>query len=74
MPEAAAPRDPLEILRSRDYVGLLVVAAVIGAPVSAAAYGFLALVALLQHWSASRSGTSPAGAGTRRRMVSRRMA
>jgi H+/Cl- antiporter ClcA len=40
--------DPRALLRSRNYVGLLVVAAVLGVPVSAAAYGFLALVDYLQ--------------------------
>ena len=40
--------DPRALLRSRSYVGLLVVAAIIGVPVSAAAYGFLALVDYLQ--------------------------
>ena len=40
--------DPRTLLRSRNYVGLLVVAAVLGVPVSAAAYGFLALVNYLQ--------------------------
>ncbi|MBO0816233.1 MAG: chloride channel protein [Actinobacteria bacterium] len=36
------------MLRSRAYVQLLVVAAILGVPVSAAAYGFLALVNYLQ--------------------------
>ena len=40
--------DPRALLRSRSYVRLLVVAAVLGVPVSAAAYGFLALVDYLQ--------------------------
>jgi H+/Cl- antiporter ClcA len=40
--------DPRALLRSRSYVQLLVVAAVLGVPVSAAAYGFLALVDYLQ--------------------------
>jgi H+/Cl- antiporter ClcA len=40
--------DPQALLRTRSYVGLLVLAAVIGVPVSAAAYGFLALVDYLQ--------------------------
>ena len=40
--------DPLTLLRSRNYVGLLLVAAVLGVPVSAVAYGFLALVSYLQ--------------------------
>jgi H+/Cl- antiporter ClcA len=44
------PSDPLALLRSRSYVALLVLAAVIGAPVSAVAYFFLALVAKLQGW------------------------
>ena len=44
------PPDPLELLRSRSYVALLVLAAIIGAPVSAAAYFFLALVSKLQGW------------------------
>jgi H+/Cl- antiporter ClcA len=43
-----APADPLALLRSRSYVMLLVVAAIIGVPISAAAYGFLALVNYLQ--------------------------
>jgi hypothetical protein len=38
------------MLRSRAYVQLLVVAAVLGVGVSAAAWGFLALVSKLQHW------------------------
>ena len=42
--------DPAALLRSRRYVGLLVLAAVLGVPVSAAAYGFLALVSGLQEW------------------------
>jgi H+/Cl- antiporter ClcA len=45
---APAPADPRVLLRSRSYVVLLVLAAVIGVPVSAAAYGFLALVNYLQ--------------------------
>jgi H+/Cl- antiporter ClcA len=46
----STPPDPLELLRSRSYVALLVLAAVIGVPVSAAAYFFLALVSKLQTW------------------------
>jgi H+/Cl- antiporter ClcA len=42
--------DPAALLRSRRYVGLLVLAAILGVPVSAAAYGFLALVSGLQEW------------------------
>ena len=40
--------DPFALLRSRSYVQLLVLAALIGVPISAIAYGFLKLVALLQ--------------------------
>ena len=40
--------DPLALLRSRSYLRLLVLAALIGVPVSAAAYGFLKLVDWLQ--------------------------
>jgi H+/Cl- antiporter ClcA len=42
------PPDPQALLRSREYVRLLVLAAIVGVPVSAGAYGFLKLVALLQ--------------------------
>ena len=42
--------DPLALLRSRSYIVLLVIAAIIGAPVSAVAYFFLALVSKLQGW------------------------
>lgn len=45
-----APADPQAILRSRSYAGLLILAAVLGAPISAAAFGFLKLVSVLQHW------------------------
>ena len=36
------------MLRSRSYLGLLVLAAIVGVLVSAVAYGFLALVDYLQ--------------------------
>jgi H+/Cl- antiporter ClcA len=42
------PSDPRALLRSRSYLQLLVIAAVLGVPVSAAAYGFLKLVDYLQ--------------------------
>ncbi len=44
------PSDPLALLRSRNYLALLVLAVLIGVPVSAAAYFFLALVSKLQGW------------------------
>lgn len=40
--------DALSLVRSRSYTKLLVLAALIGIPVSAAAYGFLKLVSWLQ--------------------------
>jgi len=46
-PEGAPP-DPMALLRTSAYVRLLVLAALIGLPVSALAYGFLELVAELQ--------------------------
>ena len=39
--------DPAALLRSRSYLGLLVIAALLGVPISATAYGFLALVSYL---------------------------
>ena len=47
-PETPSPSDPLTLLRSRAYLMLLVLSALIGVPVSAAAFGFLALVGELQ--------------------------
>jgi hypothetical protein len=49
-PEPAPPGtpDPVALLRSRSYLILLVLAAILGVPISAAAYGFLALVSYLQ--------------------------
>jgi H+/Cl- antiporter ClcA len=40
----------VKLLRSRAYLRLLVVAAVLGVPISAFAWGYLALVSKLQHW------------------------
>lgn len=48
------PSDPLALLWSRSYVALLVPAAIIGVPVSAAAYFFLALVSKMQGWIFTR--------------------
>jgi H+/Cl- antiporter ClcA len=42
--------DPAALLRSRSYLVLLALAAIIGVPISAVAYGFLALVGKLQQW------------------------
>ncbi|MFJ1670694.1 chloride channel protein [Streptomyces bottropensis] len=46
--EAPSPVDPRTLLRSRAYLVLLLTAALIGVPVSAAAFGFLALVGEVQ--------------------------
>jgi H+/Cl- antiporter ClcA len=45
-----AAADTLALLRSRSYLVLLVLAALLGVLVSAIAYGFLALVSKLQEW------------------------
>jgi H+/Cl- antiporter ClcA len=39
----AQPPDPVELLRSKSYLRLLLLAAIIGVPISAVAYGFLEL-------------------------------
>ncbi|KQV15953.1 chloride channel protein [Kitasatospora sp. Root107] len=46
-PPAAAP-DPFALIRTRKYVVLLVMTALLGIPISAVAFGFLALVSELQ--------------------------
>jgi H+/Cl- antiporter ClcA len=40
--------DPVAVIRSKRYIGALVLAAILGAPISAIAYGFLALVGAIQ--------------------------
>lgn len=45
-----AQEDPRAVLRSPAYLKLLVLAAIIGAPIAAAAYGFLWVVDELQEW------------------------
>ena len=50
-PPAGQPApDPVAIIRSRPYLLALVLAAVLGAPISAVAYGFLALVDAAQQF------------------------
>ncbi len=56
----ATPADPVAVLRSRGYAGLLVLSAVVGVLVSALAWGFLALVSKLQGWLYK---TLPSGLG-----------
>jgi len=54
VPDATAPAaaplalDPVSVVRSRAYVSALVLAGLLGVPISAVAYGFLALVSWLQ--------------------------
>ena len=45
---STGPLDPASIVRSRAYLSALVLAALLGIPVSAVAYGFLALSSALQ--------------------------
>ena len=42
--------DPMAAIRSKRYIGALVLAAILGIPISAIAYGFLALVATIQRY------------------------
>jgi H+/Cl- antiporter ClcA len=46
----AAPADPATLLRSREYLRLLLIAAVLGVPISAVAYWFLVLTGGLGDW------------------------
>jgi H+/Cl- antiporter ClcA len=48
MARMTTPPDPQALLRSKSYLRLLLVAALLGVPISVAAYGFLALVDYLQ--------------------------
>jgi H+/Cl- antiporter ClcA len=48
--DAQPALDPLAMIRSRAYLSALVFAAVLGVPISAAAYGFLALVSQIQEY------------------------
>lgn len=48
MSPMTTPPDPQALLRSKSYLRLLFLAALIGVPISVAAYGFLALVSYLQ--------------------------
>ena len=47
-PSPPGQPDPVALLRSRSYLRLLILAAILGVPISAVAYGFLALVSYLQ--------------------------
>jgi H+/Cl- antiporter ClcA len=50
MTAPATPAKAAELIRSRQYPVLLLIAALIGGPISAAAYLFLYIVGKLQHW------------------------
>jgi hypothetical protein len=43
-----AAMDPVAVIRSKPYITALLLAAIVGIPISAIAYGFLALVAVIQ--------------------------
>src|SRR4051812_34665986 len=48
-PSASAPAvDPVSVIRSRAYVSALVLAGLLGVPISVVAYGFLAVVSKVQ--------------------------
>ena len=49
-PSTPVTPSPLELLRSRSYVALLVLGAIVGVPVAAAAYFFLEGVTKLQQY------------------------
>ena len=61
---ATAPPDPRAIVRSRAYVVALVLAALVGAPIAAVAYGFLEVGAVGRGQRFQRG--MPAGEGYRR--------
>ena len=50
LPAGAPALDPVAIIRSKRYIGALALAAILGIPVSAVAYGFLALVTAMQRF------------------------
>jgi H+/Cl- antiporter ClcA len=51
-PQAGGPPaiDPIAVIRSKRYIGALVLAAIVGIPIAVIAYGFLALVAAIQQF------------------------
>jgi len=53
MTSPPARPDPAALMRSRPYVGLLLISALLDAPIAAVAYYFLKLTDLLQHWTYS---------------------
>ncbi len=49
-PAGPPPMDPIAVIRSRPYLMALALAAILGVPISAVAYGFLALVGATQEF------------------------
>ena len=49
-PEPESEPDPIEVLTDRRFVGVLVLAAIVGVVASVIAWGFLVLVHEVQHW------------------------
>ena len=49
-PAGPPAMDPVTVIRSKAYLSALVLAALLGAPISAVAYGFLVLVTKMQDW------------------------
>jgi hypothetical protein len=47
---ADQPIDPGALIRSRGYLGVLTLAAIVGIVVSIAGWGFLELTVRMQHW------------------------
>lgn len=58
MTNPPARPDPLTLMRSRPYIGLLLICAGLGAPIAAVAYYFLKLTSLLQQWTYTDLPTS----------------
>ncbi len=53
--------DPRKVIRSKAYLSALILAAILGIPISAIAYGFLALVSKIQHYLFSELPASIVG-------------
>jgi len=45
------PPDGLAVIRTRSYLGVLLLAVALGVPIAVLAYGFLKLSSLVQHWA-----------------------
>ena len=62
-PGAAGPAaiDPRKVIRSPAYLSALILAAILGIPISAIAYGFLALVSKIQQYLFTDLPTSVTG-------------